>query len=69
VHILGVSHSVQLTLFWIAAPIVYGGVIVINGVVIGKWADTLGLFGTLIWAVLGAGQASLRDVKDLPIAK
>jgi len=62
VYSLGVSHKIQTILFWIAAPLVYASILVINIWVVGTFQDTIGLLFSMCWAVLGAGIATYKTL-------
>jgi hypothetical protein len=64
VYRLGMGLDAQMVLFWIAAPLVYAGIVALNVSTTGRWLDTLGLFGTMGWAVLGALISTFSDQRN-----
>lgn len=61
VYSFGLSLKWQLPLFWIAAVVVYIGILLYNILAVGTFKETIGYLFTMGWAVYGAFLSSYKN--------
>ena len=65
VYSFGLGLKWQLPLFWIAAVLVYIGILLYNILAVGTFKETIGYFFTMGWAVYGAFLSSYKNKGSL----
>lgn len=65
VYSLGLGLKWQLPLFWIAAVLVYIGILLYNILAVGTFKETIGYFFTMGWALYGTFLSSYKNKDSL----